>query len=77
MEPGQLVEETSADSCGCGCDRCDLCGDKWDCKPDRTGTDSSSGDHTAVQNVEKAMVIKKAGCIRFFCNEKKLMPPAF
>jgi len=74
---GQLVEETSADSCGCGCDRCDLCGDKWDCKPDRTGTDSSSGDHTAVQNAEKAMVIKKAGCIRFFCNEKKLMSPAF
>ena len=48
-----------------------------DCKPDRTGTDSSSGDHTAGQNAEKAMVIKKAGCIRFFCNEKKLMPPAF
>ena len=71
------LEETSADSCGCGCDRCDLCGDKWDCKPDRTGTDSSSGDHTAGQNAEKAMVIKKAGCIRFFCNEKKLMPPAF
>ena len=45
--------------------------------PDRTGTDSSSGDHTAGQNAEKAMVIKKAGCIRFFCNEKKLMPPAF
>ena len=44
---------------------------------DRTGTDSSSGDHTAVQNAEKAMVIKKAGCIRFFCNEKKLMSPAF
>ena len=57
------MEETSADSCGCGCDRCDLCGDKWDCKPDRTGTDSSSGDHTAGQNAEKAMVIKKAGCI--------------
>ena len=71
------MEETSADSCGFGCDRCDLCGDKWDCKSDRTGTDSSSGDHTAGQNAEKAMVIKKAGCIRFFCNEKKLMSPAF
>ena len=59
MEYGQLVEETSADPCGCGCDRCDLCGDKWDCKPDCTGTDPASGDHTAGQNAEKAMVIKK------------------
>ena len=71
------MEEAARDPCGCSRDRCDLCSDKRDCKPDRTGTDPSSGDHTAGQNAEKAMVIKKAGGIRFFCNGKKLMSPAF
>ena len=30
-----------------------------------------------VRMLKKAMVIKKAGGIRFFCNGKKLMSPAF
>ncbi len=62
MESGQLVEEAARDPCGYSRDRCDLCSDKWNCKPDRTGTDSASGDPAAGQNAEKAMVVEGLNC---------------